>query len=296
MISPLTLLTTKFILLVIIILSSPSWVNCEDNLSHYFDITWGKEHVKLLDYGKVLALSLDQVSGSGFQSRNEYLFGKFEMQLKLVPGNSAGTDTSFYLSSQGSAHDEIDLEFLGNTSGNPYILHTNVYTRGGGGREQQFYLWFDPTADFHTYSIHWTPKHILLLVDGTPIREFKNMEAIGVPYPKSQSMRLYGSIWNADFWATRGGTVKTNWTHSPFIASYRKFNADACVWSLGKSSCNSNSSSLGEFRSKDWLTQEMDTRTRDRLKWVQKKYRIYDYCSDFKKFPRGIPAECLAMV
>ena len=124
-------------------------------------------------------------------------------------------------------------------------------------------------------------------VDGTPIREFKNSESIGVPFPKNQPMRIYSSLWNADDWATRGGLVKTDWTHAPFTASYRNFKADACLWSNGKSSCASSKS-----RSRAWFSQELDSSSQNKLKWVQKNYMIYNYCTDTKRFPQGLPVEC----
>ncbi|XVE98746.1 hypothetical protein REPUB_Repub03eG0134800 [Reevesia pubescens] len=263
------------------------------NFYQDFDITWGDGRAQILNNGELLTLSLDKASGSGFQSKNEYLFGKIDMQLKLVPGNSAGTVTAYYLRSEGSAWDEIDYEFLGNLSGDPYILHTNVFSQGKGDREQQFYLWFDPTTDFHTYSILWNPQRIILSVDGTPIREFKNLESIGVPFPKNQPMRIQSSLWNADDWATRGGLVKTDWSQAPFTASYRNFNADACISSSGASSvCNSNSPVNNNNAA--WLSEELDSTGQERLKWVQSNYMIYNYCSDTKRFPQGLPPECSA--
>ncbi|KAK4373058.1 hypothetical protein RND71_008442 [Anisodus tanguticus] len=257
------------------------------NFNQDFDITWGDGRAKILENGQLLTLCLDKNSGSGFRSKNQYLFGKIDLKIKLVFGNSAGTVTTYYLSSIGSSHDEIDFEFLGNLSGDPYILHTNVFTQGKGNREQQFYLWFDPTKDFHTYSILWNPQSIIFSVDGTPIRQFKNMEASGIPYPKAQPMWIYSSLWNADDWATRGGLVKTDWAQAPFIASYRNYNAQACVWSSTSSSCGSNNSTTNS-----WLSESLDSTGQSRIKWVQNNYMIYNYCTDIKRFPQGFPPEC----
>lgn len=247
------------------------------------DITWGDGRGKILNNGELVTLSLDRSSGSGFQSKNQYLFGRFDMQIKLVPGNSAGTVTTFYLSSQGSTHDEIDFEFLGNLSGDPYTLHTNVYAQGKGDREMQFKLWFDPTKDFHTYSVLWNPSDIVFSVDGTPLREFKNQESIGVPFPKNQQMRVYASLWDAEDWATRGGQVKTDWSQAPFTTGYRNFSADGCTSSDVNACSKANNA---------WMYQQVDSMGQQRMMWAQKNYMIYNYCTDVRRFPQGLPSEC----
>ncbi|RVW98631.1 Xyloglucan endotransglucosylase/hydrolase 2 [Vitis vinifera] len=122
--------------------------------------------------------SLDKASGSRFQSKNEYLLGRDP----LVPG----TVTACYLSSLGPNHDELDYKVLGNLSGDPYILHTNVCcSPRKENREQLFYLCIPPLP----YSF---------LVDSTPIRVFNNRESIDVPFPNKQLIRIYSSLWSAD--------------------------------------------------------------------------------------------------
>ncbi|KAF7803258.1 xyloglucan endotransglucosylase/hydrolase 2-like [Senna tora] len=242
------------------------------------DMSWGDDRARIVEGGKVLSLSLDKASGSGFQSKREYLYGRFDMKIKLVSGNSAGTVTAYYLSSQGPKHDEVDFEFLGNVSGEPYIVHTNVYTEGRGAREQQFYLWFDPTKNFHTYSLLWNPQNIMFLVDNIPIRIFNNYEGRGVPFPNRQPMKLYSSLWSADQWATRGGLDKTDWTCAPFTAFFSNFTV----------------STMPSMDGKDLKLQGqgLNANGRRRLRWVQRYYMIYNYCQDHKRFPQGRPREC----
>ncbi|KAK1685273.1 hypothetical protein QYE76_046121 [Lolium multiflorum] len=243
------------------------------------ELDWGQGNVS--KDGQVISLYLDRDSGgSGLRSRDTYLYARTDLQIKLVPNNSAGTVTTFFFLSEGpwEIHDEIDLEFLGNVSGQPYTLHTNIFANGTGQKEEQFRLWFDPATDFHTYSIVWTPKHILVLVDGTPIREFRNHAKKGVayPYPSSQRMRLFGSLWNADDWATQGGRVKTDWSAAPFLAQYRNFKA--------------TTSSPGGYGYYD--DKELDGTAKKKMERVREEYMIYNYCTDTKRFPNGVPPEC----
>ncbi|CAL5378793.1 unnamed protein product [Camellia sinensis] len=72
----------------------------------------------------------------------------------------------------GPTRDELDIEFLGNRTGQPYLIQTNVYKNGTGNREMRHQLWFDPTEDFHSYSILWN-SHQILFVDLAGFKAWK---------------------------------------------------------------------------------------------------------------------------
>ena len=52
-----------------------------------------------------------------------------------------------------------------NLSRYPYISHANVFTQCLGWCEQQFYLWVNPTMDFHKYSMLWTSNQIMYVFE-----------------------------------------------------------------------------------------------------------------------------------
>ncbi|KAJ0113745.1 hypothetical protein Patl1_02110 [Pistacia atlantica] len=269
------------------------------NFEELYQPSWALDH--FTQEGDTLKLKLDNYSGAGFASKSKYMFGKVSMQIKLVEGDSAGTVTAFYvsvihMSSDGPNHNEFDFEFLGNTTGEPYLIQTNVYVNGVGNREQRMDLWFDPTKDFHTYSVLWNQRQVVFLVDETPVRVHTNLEHKGIPFPKDQPMGVYSSIWNADDWATQGGRIKTDWSHAPFLASYKGFEIDACECPVSVAAVDNAKKCSSSAEKRYWWDEptmsELSLHQNHQLLWVRANHLIYDYCADAARFP-VTPTECV---
>ncbi|XP_010513810.1 PREDICTED: xyloglucan endotransglucosylase/hydrolase protein 3-like [Camelina sativa] len=249
-------------------------------------VTWGQSHVSTLHSGQEVDLYMDQSSGGGFESKNSYGSGLFQIRIKVPGGNTGGIVTAFYLTSKGGGHDEIDFEFLGNNNGKPVTLQTNLFLNGEGNREERFTLWFNPTKHYHTYGILWNPYQIVFYVDYIPIRVYKNEN--GVSYP-TKPMQVEASLWNGDDWATDGGRTKVNWSYSPFIAHFQDFSLSGC-------NIDGRSNNVGACASSNyWWNagnyQRLNGPEQSMYENFRNKYMNYDYCTDRSKYQTP-PREC----
>ncbi|OAY66120.1 putative xyloglucan endotransglucosylase/hydrolase protein 26 [Ananas comosus] len=184
------------------------------------DVTWGPQNTAIWGSGENLALSLDSDHiGSAIRTKKQFLFGSVEMEIQLVPDNSAGTVTAYYI----------------------------------------------------------------------PIRVYRNYESAGAPFPTNQPMRMYSSLWNADDWACQGGRVKTDWSKAPFVAKYRNLKLDVCE-------CESADSISQCYSSSNWYNgwqySKLTAAQLGQMNWVQQNYKIYDYCTDYKRFNGQMAVEC----
>ncbi|KAF8721715.1 hypothetical protein HU200_022888 [Digitaria exilis] len=254
------------------------------------DIPWEPQNARFTGDGNGLSMSLvSNYSGCMLRTKKQYIYGTVSTLIQLVPGNSAGTVTTYYVSSVGDYHDEIDFEFLGNETGQPYTFHTNLFADGVGHKEMQFKPWFDPTSGFHNYTISWSPCMVVWYVDSVPIRVFRNYKANGVAYPTSRPMYAYSSIWAAEDWATQGGRVKTDWSKAPFVANYDNIQLDICECS-GYGGCATGCSAVAAPYNG---ACQLSPSELGQMQWVQSKYMIYNYCVDPKNWANGQePAEC----
>uniref|UniRef100_J3MCS7 GH16 domain-containing protein n=2 Tax=Oryza brachyantha TaxID=4533 RepID=J3MCS7_ORYBR len=159
---------------------SPPATVFDDN----YVVAYGGDGYHMINQGTEIRLTMDRSSGAGFRSKLAYGSGFFHMRIKVPAGYTAGVVTAYYVASEPErdVQDEVDFEFLGDTDGNPTTLQTNVFVNGHGDREQRLRLWFDPAADFHDYAILWNPSHLVMFVDGTPVRVLKNLTSRGPEY------------------------------------------------------------------------------------------------------------------
>lgn len=267
---------------------NPPILSFDEGYTHLF----GDSNLMLHRDGKTVHISLDERTGAGFVSQDIYLHGFFSASIKLPADYTAGVVVAFYMSNGDiykKIHDELDFEFLGNIRGKQWRVQTNVYCNGstGIGREERYGLWFDPTEDFHQYSILWTDHQIIFFVDNIPIREFKRIEAPGGDFP-SKPMSLYATIWDASSWATSGGRYKVNYKYAPYTAEFADLVLHGCTVNpidLSPKCNNHHSQTLS-------MSFGISSDQKSKMREFRKKHMTYSYCYDGTRYSTP-PPECV---
>lgn len=268
-----------------------SVISFDQGYTHLF----GEGNLVRSSDGRSVRLLLDRYTGSGFISANLYNHGFFSANIKLPSEYTAGVVVAFYTSNGDvfeKTHDELDFEFLGNVKGKPWRFQTNVYGNGSTsrGREERYRLWFDPSKEFHRYSILWTAKNIIFYVDEVPIREVIRNEAMGGDYP-SKPMALYATIWDASNWATSGGKYKVDYNYAPFVSEFSDFVLDGCPADpLQLASAGGCSDKDAELESNDYSA--ITPLRRISMRKFRQKYMYYSYCYDTLRYATPLP-ECV---
>lgn len=109
----------KFYLLHIMVFISLMVCSHGSDFNKDFVATWGDRNVQIRDKGHLVELSLDREIGSRIQSKERYLYGRFDLEIKLAKGESAGTITSFYVKFLSSL---VILFFMTNMGLCPYLI------------------------------------------------------------------------------------------------------------------------------------------------------------------------------
>nr|ABM91070.1 xyloglucan endotransglycosylase/hydrolase precursor XTH-3 [Populus tremula x Populus tremuloides] len=246
--------------------------------------------------GRSARLLLDRFTGAGFISSRMYKYGFFSANIKLPGYYTAGLCVAFYTSNGDvfkKTHDELDIEFLGNTKGEPWRFQTNLYGNGSTshGREERYRLWFDPSKEFHRYSILWTAKTIIFYIDDVPIREVIRNEEMGSEFP-SKPMSLYATIWDASNWATSGGKYKVNYKYAPFVSEFKDLALEGCpsdpIEEFPSFDCHE--SDIARLENADYAT--ITRRQRSAMRRFRQRYMYYSYCYDALRYPVPLP-ECV---
>ncbi|XP_042382404.1 probable xyloglucan endotransglucosylase/hydrolase protein 33 isoform X2 [Zingiber officinale] len=250
-----------------------------------FTYLFGGKNIKKINDGSCVSITLDNSSGCGFKSKEIYYYGFFSAAIKLPSDYSAGVVVAFYVSNSQvypHNHDEIDFEFLGHEKRKDWALQTNIYGNGSTmtGREEKFYLWFDPTIDFHEF-----------LVDNIPVREVSHNEAMSRAYP-SKPMSVYATIWDGSDWATHGGKKPVNYKVGPFVAWFKDLEMAGCAWNQTSpaASCSKRGSlSRDPVEGNEFM--KLSEQQQRGMQWARSKFMFYSYCNDLKRFP-VLPMEC----
>ncbi len=128
--------------------------------------------------------------GSELQRRKRTHFGRYEVI--MIPAKGEGVISSFFTytgAQQKTAHDEIDIEFLGRDTRKIWV---NRFADGKKLPGRWIDLGFDAAEAPHLYAFDWQPDSLTWFVDGVEILRVTSAEFEIPQLPQKVYINLWG--------------------------------------------------------------------------------------------------------
>lgn len=147
--------------------------NTLETFTHFNSCIWRKKNhqlgysrlhprnVQVQDEELQIIIPAGTRNGGGISTHSLYLFGSYEIRMKLPDAPSS--ITGFFLYYPPDFEHEIDIEIYNDPKGEIFFT---TYARGERSNTQTFSLGFDPTQDFYHYRFDFFPNGVTFSVEG----------------------------------------------------------------------------------------------------------------------------------
>ena len=134
----------------------------------------------------------------GMQTKDEYLYGRFEVRMKSADGD--GIVSSFFTyntnwdSDLGNLNwNEIDIEMTGNRDSSVQFTTHHPGSPNSWSFGEIIEVDFNPHNTFHDYAFEWTPNYVKWFVDGLEVYE----QGLSIVDDLDKYQKIMMNIWPA---------------------------------------------------------------------------------------------------
>ena len=148
----------------------------------------------------VIGVAQANFKSGSVSTYEKFTYGKFITRMKAP--DRKGTVSSFFTYWDGPGFyqggwNELDVEIVPSVESNPFSMNI-IYGDGHNKLESHDYAHdFQPSTDWHTYEMSWTPDYISWAIDGMEIRHVPHNDSSVAFMNKAQSLRM--NFWTPTF-------------------------------------------------------------------------------------------------
>jgi len=132
--------------------------------------------------------------GAEYRTKDAFIYGRFEVRLRSVPGSGTLSTFFTYHDFTGSRDqwNEIDIEILGRYNNE---VQFNVITANEVSHVKRHVVDFNPHQAFHDYAFEWTPWYVAWFIDGREVYRQTERHIQTLTRPQKIMMNIWQPIY-----------------------------------------------------------------------------------------------------